>query len=110
MVSISLTGVMLLIGMASTAATQVSEALYDLCFTAKSFLGASLIITLILAIPLIAAGLFLYLKKKESKNLMLLGIALIVIGIALPAIAAVLYFLTPLIISSLIGGGASVSC
>ena len=89
------------------AQQSVSQALNDLCSTTKAFFGAGIVIFAVLAIPLIAIGLFLYFKKKENKTL---GIAMAVIGVAAPVLLVIIYLLIPVIISALIGVGPPINC
>lgn len=86
------------------------QSLTDLCSTTQSFFGMAIVLFIILAIPLVGIGLFLYLKKKDNKWLNILGMVLTVIGVGVPLLLVIIYLLVPVIISSLVGGSQQVNC
>ncbi len=85
---------------AQQSVSNIREAMCDLVETSQTFLAMGIIIFILLAVPLIAAGIFLYIKKKEWK---ILGIILIIVGVAAPIMLAMFYLLMPYLISVLTG-------
>lgn len=92
------------------AQQSIPAALGILCEDIQLFFSAIAIYSIILAVPFIAIGLFLYFKKKDNKTLRIAGIAMAVIGVAAPILLIVIYLLIPVILSALIGGGPPVNC
>lgn len=98
---------LILLSTIAFAQQAISDALCSLQRTTQTMMAMATMLFVVLAIPLVGAGIYLYVKKNPNKGA---GIALIVIGIILPVIFGVIYLLTPVIISALVGGGTELEC
>ncbi len=84
----------------------LQSAISSLCQTTQSFLGITIMLLIILSLPFLAAGAFVYYIKKEDKALrpiarILLGIGVLLAGGAIFSI--IIYVLTPVTIDLLVG-------
>ncbi len=98
---------------ATSGPTTVASGLHQLCSTTKSTLAAFIMLSFIVSIIPLGIGAFLYFFKKESKNLKLVGIVLLVIGvlcIAGAVFGVIIYLLVPSLASSMMGNGTGVGC
>ncbi len=85
---------------AQGSSESIRNALCDMVDTSQTFLAVGIMFFVILAIPVLALGIFLYVKKKEMRNT---GIILILLGILIPLVMVVIYLLMPWVVSSLTG-------
>lgn len=98
---------------AAASPASVSAGLEQLCASTKSLFGILIMLLFILSIIPLGLGAFLYFFKKESKNLRLAGLVLLVIGalcLAGSIISLLIYILIPVYVSSLVGDASNVRC
>jgi|GEM_PF-2257663 len=81
----------------------IEDALCQLVSTTQSIFGFAIMASIILAVPLMLIGAYLYFKKKENKTLKITGIVLAVIGIAGPILLIIFYLLIPVLVSMMTG-------
>jgi len=96
----------------ATGTVAIQDAMKDLCSTSKSFPAIMIIISVVLSIIPLLAGAGLLFFKKENKNLKLAGMVLLAIGALLifgAILGAIIYVLSPGLVSSLTSGTA-VNC
>ena len=97
---------------AGGATTKRSEGLQQLCSTTKSTLAMAIFVLLLVSLLPLAAGAFLSFFKKDDRNLRVVGIVLLIIGVLCMVgaiISVIIYLLVPAYVGSM-AGNTNVGC